>query len=275
MSTLTRERRLGRGQLLHQRAPAARRDHHREGRGRAVLHAFDVLRVERQAAPRDLVGGVDDVRAVRGVGEHAQGAALPHRLAVGGGDGAGGQDDPAGHGLARVVGLGDPRADVHQLGGRVGGAAVVGDGDGHLAVGREADRLGLEQPGLAAQARPGVALVLLAHELDVLQPGAHGGLLDPLRAGEEVAAPGGLVVVGQPAVVLERPVPRDLVHEVAMEPVGQEGRGLRGRDRRHGEGEQGAGEGFHGVKPSRSVRGFRGWGCAPSPGGSRARRRAR
>ncbi len=220
------ERLLARGEPL-QPAAAARRDHDREGGGRAVLHPRDVLRFEGQAAPGHLVRGVDDVRPVRGLREDAQGAALPDRLAVHGAHGAGGEDDLPRHVPAAVVVVARPRAHVHEAGRDVGRAAVVRDGDGDLAVRRELHLLRGDEPRLARRAGPAVPVPSLPDEPHVLEAGRGGGVPDRLRGGEEVAAARRAVERGEPPVVLERAIARDLVHELPEERLGDEGRRLR------------------------------------------------
>src|SRR5262249_25978293 len=156
------------GHPLLEPAPAAYRDHHRERPGSAVLHAVDAFGFVVDLLPGHLVGRVHDVRPVGGVGQHAEPAVLPDREPVRVARAAPGEDDPAPDLLAFVVALLRARADVHEVGRDVGGTAVVGDRDPHLAVARELRLLRKDEPGLAGAARPGVAVPALPHELHVL-----------------------------------------------------------------------------------------------------------
>ena len=82
---------------------AARRDHHRERSRLPVLDTGDTLRRIGMLGPGHLIGRVEGLGPVGLIGEHAQRAALPHRLAGDRGSAPPSEHDLALHVLARVV----------------------------------------------------------------------------------------------------------------------------------------------------------------------------
>ena len=196
--------------------------------GRAVLHALDVLGLVGQAAPGHLVGRVDGSGRLVAweITPSAPRFHTASRCAAR--RGARGQDDLALHLLALVVGVGDPRAHVHELRGDVRRCGCCRRWRPRPRRRRRASRLRRHEPGLARRARPAVAVVGLADELARPRgPASAAALRIYSAAAKKSRLPARAVVVGQLAVVLEGAVAGDLVHEGAVERLGQEGRGLR------------------------------------------------
>ena len=207
------------GQARAQALAFARGQNPSEGAFLAVVGArADTL-------PGQLVG---EAGSAAPVGDHAQRAALPHRLSLYSPRAAGGEHDLAFDLLAFVVGVAGAAADVNEFGGDVSGAAAGGDAEGSFADIAQLHFVGFNHPDLARAQVPSARTGLHPENLDVFKPKFAGLVGHPLGLAAKVvrAAVGG-VVEGELAEVVEGDVAGEFILQRLPDLGRNHGRTLR------------------------------------------------